>query len=273
MGVIIILLISPVLLSGIITSGCPLYPSSFLCLDLPWSVTPANVQNVVAKTHQWTKWYGSSPAGGNSWLWLLWRWFENDKLNKITAFLIACSSLAAVDILRYSIKQRCHGLISVLAIGFSGIGFVMLTSPLFRFSVSYALIIPVLYLSIKGHRLLQHRALVADQQLAFKPLSHTLQKGVQAIPWLLVSLLIGSSLRHNTLHLLVPPPLQTALTIKQQTNDIKYLSPQQGEVCWSTPIPCAFKVTPDIKLRDPAKGIGGGFIRQTLKPPNSHHGG
>jgi hypothetical protein len=272
-GVIIILLISPVLLSGVITSGCPLYPSSFLCLDLPWSVSSTYVQDVVAKTHQWTKWYGNSPAGGNSWLWLLWQWFENDKLNKITAFLIACSSLAAIDILSYSIKQRCYSLIFVLAIGFSGIGFVMVTSPLFRFSVSYALIIPVLYLSIKGHQLLQQRVLVGDRRLAFKPLSHTFQQGFQVTLWLLVSLLIGSSLRNNTFYLLVPPPLQTSLANQQQTNDIKYLSPKQGEVCWSTPLPCAFKVTPDIRLRDPARGISRGFVRQTLKQFNAHDRG
>jgi hypothetical protein len=226
---------------------------------------------VVEGTHQWKNWYGDSPTERNLWIWLLWRWFEDDKLNKVTAFLIAGSSFAALDILGYSIKQQQHSLIPVLAIGFSGIGFVMLTSPLFRFSVSYALIIPVLSLSINGHRFLQQRILTADRLLACKSWFYRFQPVIQVMPWLLVSLLIGSSLRYDTFYLLVPPPLQASLTTKQQTNDIEYFSPQQDEVCWSTPLPCAFKVTPDIKLRDPARGISGGFIRQTSKPLDSRH--
>ncbi|MBW4517921.1 MAG: hypothetical protein KME11_22175 [Timaviella obliquedivisa GSE-PSE-MK23-08B] len=263
-GTIVTLLILPALLSGVITSGCPLYPSSLLCLDLPWSVASTNVQKVVEGTHQWSNWYGDSPTGSNLWIWLLWQWFEDDKLNKVTAFLIASSSLAALNILGYSIKQpHHHRLIPVLAIGFSGIGFIMLTSPLFRFSISYTLVIPVLYLSINGHRFLQQKILAADRLVAFKPLSRKFQQMIQVIPWLLVSWLISSSLKYDTFYLLVPPPLQESLTTKQQINDINYFSPREDEFCWSTPLPCAFKVAPDIKLRDPARGISGGFIRQT----------
>ncbi|MEQ8963577.1 MAG: hypothetical protein RLP02_37675, partial [Coleofasciculus sp. C2-GNP5-27] len=37
-GAITLLILSPMVLYSLTTSGCPLYPSTFMCLDLPWSV-------------------------------------------------------------------------------------------------------------------------------------------------------------------------------------------------------------------------------------------
>ncbi|MEQ9482407.1 hypothetical protein [Coleofasciculus sp. F4-SAH-05] len=51
---IVILLLSPMVLYSLTTSGCPLYPSTFMCLDLPWSVS---IEKAVKETQPIKFWW------------------------------------------------------------------------------------------------------------------------------------------------------------------------------------------------------------------------
>ncbi|MGK7924876.1 MAG: hypothetical protein AB4290_06400 [Spirulina sp.] len=81
-----------------------------------------------------------------------------------------------------------------------------------------------------------------------------------------------------SLNLIFPPRLENQNQmpfLRKQVNDISYLAPNinylyeespgfiRGEDrCWNAPIPCTPYLThPNIRLRDPQKGLAGGFVR------------
>ncbi|NET82419.1 MAG: hypothetical protein F6J94_10885 [Moorea sp. SIO1F2] len=67
-----------------------------------------------------------------------------------------------------------------------------------------------------------------------------------------------------TFRLIITPHLMTSDLVKKQVNGINYFSPQDispedYELCWSAKLPCAFELEDNIQLRDPNRGIKGGF--------------
>jgi hypothetical protein len=60
---------------------------------------------------------------------------------------------------------------------------------------------------------------------------------------------------------LLPPQIQRISFEKKQVNDITYFSPVQNVLCWATQLPCSVNVSPNVKLRNSAEGIAGGFVR------------
>ncbi|NJR48757.1 MAG: hypothetical protein HC780_03545 [Leptolyngbyaceae cyanobacterium CSU_1_3] len=133
-GAIVGFLLSPMLISGTLTSGCPLYPATALCLDLPWSPPAQAVQQIAANTHNWTTWYGTPPSGTHPWLWAIGQWFNTSPKEKVTVAIILGAIGSAIYVLKthfFKAQALRRGEVWVAAMGILGITFLMLTSPFF----------------------------------------------------------------------------------------------------------------------------------------------
>lgn len=260
-----LLLLSPMLLYGIITSGCPLYPSTFLCLDLPWSPSAQAVKRIAESTHGWTNWYGEPPPAAPSWLWLLWQWLTSNKLNAVMGLLIAISAFCAlvigVNLIR---KNQITRQFWILALAASGIAFLMMTAPFFRFGLGYLILLPAFTIAACCNNYLGNRLFRLEKRLILGHHLRNLPKIKPIVALFLSAFALVLSIHRGGLErLLLPPQIAKVEFVQKQTNDILYLSPKQpGELCWAADLPCAFQLEETVKLRDPAKGIGAGFVQK-----------
>ncbi|HEY9607562.1 MAG TPA: hypothetical protein V6C85_38610 [Allocoleopsis sp.] len=291
---IVCLLLLPMLGFGIITSGCPLYPSSLMCLDLPWSLGVQNAKEMSEVIQNWARWTGSTPANANDWNWL-WHWLNSEKQ---ATFLIILSILSTVGIARASNKNQVSGQNYVLALGGLGIAFMMYGAPSLRFGLGYLCVLPAFFLaahckigspgraiavlvisgvsnvwlglSTTGLAILG--ATVISFLLIWFDLSKINHKFLLTVIFFLISIVplrMFLASPNLQLHLLLPPQMQTphpTEVLNRQVNDIKYIvlphSSSQDQ-CWAAELPCTPGLSyENIELRDPERGIGGGFIRK-----------
>jgi len=292
---IILLLMVPMLGFGMITSGCPLYPSSLMCLDLPWSVGEKNAKVMSTIILNWARWLGPAPANANSWNWL-GHWIKGERA---AFFLIICSILSSVGISRASNNIQAHIKKYILLLGGFGITFMMYGAPSLRFGLGYFCILPALLmgaycniispflvtavtiilgtliyslwlgLSKTGLALVGTTVIVSVVAWFYSRKKNN--KNFLRVPLVLICLiylkffLINSNKQQ---HFFLPPKLLTpnpTELIHRQTNDIKYVvstvTAGEGQ-CWAAELPCTPTLIPeDIKLRDPEGGIGKGFRR------------
>jgi hypothetical protein len=260
---ITLLLLLPVFISGIITSGCPLYPSSLLCVDLPWTPTPQAVKRLIEDTRGWGTWFGSPPPGSIPILWLFWQWFSASVLNKAIIFLIIISTLFTIYVIRALMASRMRGQFWILALGVSGTTFMMLKAPIIRFGLGYLILIPALSLAIFCQSQLDNILPALAQKFTSHNLFRTLRQLGIVVPLFIATLIFVSSSKNSVQsRLILPPPLQKVEVLQKQVNDVKYFSPKSPkELCWSAELPCTpFDVKNDVRLRDPSRGIQAGFI-------------
>ncbi|XQQ05451.1 MAG: LIC_10190 family membrane protein [Leptolyngbya sp. IPPAS B-1204] len=139
------LLLVPFFLSGIITSGCPLYPSGAFCLDLPWSPDLETSESIAKSTHGWISWYGTPPEGVSPLAWALGHWFKEFG-NKVMVALIVSTIAAAIYLL---VGKNRHRVVSrwLIALAVTGIVFFLFTAPFNRFVLPYLFIVPALAIS------------------------------------------------------------------------------------------------------------------------------
>lgn len=256
--VLTIILLLPFLTSNILTSGCPLYPSSAFCLNLPWSISREVVATAALNTHQWNPMYQLLIL--NRGIDVLLEWVKHDKLNLIVAILISISFVFIIYGLIKSEIRQTSGYVEVLILSIVEIVFLFITAPFFRFAIGYLLLVPCLNISIlittKWHH---HYVLLLSRikQIMFFNLKRA--------SWLFLPfasvLLIISSITHIVSYdqFLLPPPLKKVSVVQKQVNDVTYYSPVK-DLCWSTQIPCAFEVK-NIRLRNHLKGLKAGFIK------------
>ncbi len=273
---LVILMLSPMVVGNLLTSGCPMYPGHVLCMAMPWSPAPASLESAAIITHGWTTWYGTPPAGANPWLWSLGQWFMTSPKEKITALgmvlgLTIALGLAVKGLRRSGLRGVVlrldrQGEAWLCGMGVLGLAFVMANSPFFRFSAPYIVLLMAIGLARLLVRLLPLYRLKSSVSSVK---SSKLSKPVIALSLALVALCLAL----ESQSLLVPPPMQfSALWLQKETNGIVYRSPKSGDVkeetvphkdmCWTAEIPCAYRITSDIYLRDPDQGIAGGFVRR-----------
>jgi len=257
---IILLLMSPMLISSTITSGCPLYPSSLLCFDLPWSVPAQTVQKIAATTHGWTTWFNPSGNGTNI-FWLLGQWFRYSKLNKVMAALIAISILSILYVWQSVKTYQIRGYLWLIALGVAGMTFLMMTAPAFRFGLGYLILLPILPIAIYC-RAKVGRVLPIVQKFRAAYYSSKLHRIQVLLLLFVVSLTLVSLTKQGMQErLLLPPQLSKVAVLEKKVNDVTYFSPP-GKLCWASELPCTFRPQEGIKLRDAAHGLQAGFVRQ-----------
>jgi hypothetical protein len=257
---LMVLLLTPFLAASVLTSGCPLYPSSAFCLNLPWAIPRQAAAATARGTHGWAPWSFSSLSNQNFGS-LLFQWISSNKLNLAMAIFI----ILAIGFTLYGLAvpklRRTPGYIWTILLSTSGIGFLWITAPFFRFALGYLILLPALSTAILLQASLFWDRLNFPQQIVnFVRLLNTrraISLNLSFISAFVIILALAYSIQHT--QILLPPPLKKVQFTQKQINDISYRSPV-NDVCWSTEIPCAFKPE-KIRLRDPAHRLQAGFIR------------
>jgi len=250
-SILSILLILPSLLYAVKVSGCPLFPSGILCLDLPWAYTSESAHQISQIIRDWARWTEPTPVGANQWNWLP-MWVEREMQATIQVLL---SLITVLVLMKYRYKLADYAFIFLL--GGIGITFMMLQAPTWRFGLGYLTVIPALGIALLLSKV-HHKILNFSKRL--KSVSKYLANPVMWIMLLVVWIMI---FRQRAINWLVPPPLkQPEILLTKETDGIKYTIPQNDDRCWSAPIPC----TPEdlenrVKLLRPDMGIAGGFAK------------
>jgi hypothetical protein len=262
------LLLFPLLMQGIISCGCPFYPASPFCLDLPWAfpleIARKNLQSVI----EHGRWCGiKPPAHANSFNWLP-HWIQNAPFS---AFLVFCSLIATLIIIR---KWRTskpglplnYRLAAIL--GWIGIVLMLLSSPIARYGLGF--LASIISLSLIDLKAKHGRSTLLPMTFLLLFFLLTDRK---------TQLFSDEYLRNGLFkkdffyELLIQPPLLKAETLrnnklqKEQINGINfYLRDQaewdeEGSFCWSSPLPCTWKNRAEnLKLLQEDKGLSGGFM-------------
>lgn len=274
-SLLVISLLSPFFVAEILVSGCPLYPSTFACLSLPWTPEALNLQTLAAASQGWNTWFGSPPAEANSTLWLLRAWFNSNASSKLITLLILLSICSLIHFLVFSRAQLSRALIWLIILGISGTTFIMLQVPLFRLGMSYVLLLPILssalllnngfnyccnyWLNSNTCQVLTHRFYSVFKPLQFKKQTLSLS-GVALVG----AIMLGHQAHQATGYSFwLPPPLPVATLKIAKLNGITYAVVQdQGGKCWATQPPCVWELPVKVYLRDRTRGIRGGFTAQ-----------
>jgi hypothetical protein len=259
---IVAIILTPLLIFGWLTSGCPLYPSGILCLDLPWSLPQDIGDDARAQIHGWQLWFGSPPEG-TPWLpWVFREWLFLSITNKLL-ILLGLISLVATGFLlrrwwRSPARAVIRGPIWVSALGLFGSAFALILSPLIRFGLGYLILIPAMAIAWLGHAWIEPR-------WARLPVARmTLSGRSRAVALVLLGIIGLVTLSRGRSHLLLPPPLPSVPLTPNQVHDVVYVHPVRvGEdLCWDAPNPCALgPLDLEIRLRHPEAGLAGGLER------------
>ncbi|MGB3292287.1 MAG: hypothetical protein WBB01_04730 [Phormidesmis sp.] len=264
-GSLMLLLLLPFLASEVLVSGCPLYPSTTACLDLPWTLPTAATQNLAESTHGWGRWFGQPPSGANRSLWLIQKWFNNNPSNRLIVVLILASVCSMIHQLTALTTRKLrlsefYSLFWLMALAVVGTAFMLLKAPMFRFGMSYVLLLPILSISFLCDAGAQRKSGYLLTKYPLRPL-RKLEHSLLFIGVFWAVALSGQSYSGLSDRLLIAPPLPAVALQVQKSNQITYFVSQDNrERCWSADLPCVSSIRPDVKLRNPTVGIRGGFI-------------
>jgi hypothetical protein len=254
---LIAILLLPNALFSITTSGCPLYPSKFMCVDLPWSVSEQIIVNETSKITGL-----DVPSGDKNYLFIAlqkrFAWFKSSIKLQAMLLLLVTSLILSIQILRTSNNSRTSEQNWIIALGILGIAFVYIKIPLLRFAFGYLVVIPSLFLARYGFVRGEKNFLLSRlfKLIEFARVKQFARLG--AIGLAVVSLAIAG----GQSRLVLPSKLPSFGLISARVNDVDYTYPANWtNKCWITKLPCSeVGIKNNIKLRDPAKGIEAGFI-------------
>lgn len=249
---LIFILLLPNALFSIKTSGCPIYPSQIMCLNLPWTM---NTEIIKTENDQIIG-MEKIAADSNPIMELIqkrWKWFKSSIKMQITVFLYGLSLILGILIIRQknlSLKSTQNWLVFL---GILGTSFIMIVVPLIRFGMGYFLLIPSLF----GANYCYHKKYQFKINI-FKQIHQPIKK----FSWLIITIILlisGASNLEN--RLLFPAKLLESTLIKAQNNDVEYTYPADFYLrCWGAELPCAaLPIKSNIQLRDANKGIKAGF--------------
>jgi len=245
-------LVLPSLLYATKVSGCPLFPSGVLCLDLPWAFSSEEASNVSKIIREWARWGGATPADANWWNWLP-DWSVR-QLQATIQILLSVITLIVLISSKHQVLDRDS--LFILILGGVGITFMMVMAPDWRFGLGYLTVIPALGFALLLSKSYDKTIISIDR------LSSTLKYLTKPALWIMLLIIWSVIFRERTINWLVPLPLrQPEILITKEIDGLKYTMPTNGDDrCWSATIPC----TPEdldnrVKLLRPEMGIAGGF--------------
>jgi hypothetical protein len=296
---IITLILSSFFIVQIIASGCPLYPSSLMCIDLPWTIGDEKIRAVSDQIKKAAQWSTIAPPAGNSWAWL-GRWFIIEKFQTALIFLCIISLILLIKKSRQKYLQEA---LWPLLVGVLGCCFAMIFGPTWRYTLGYLAVINGISLSLycdntyinnflnrinsnnKNFYKIMPVLFLLLLSIAIPSIS-VMKNKLKALNYL--KLEINEAIKkgdltaniHSWENLILPPRiLNFQLTIKdadkysfavsdlefinQEVNNISYLKPINSYQCWDAPLPCSQLLTyENIRLRDKTGDICKGFIRE-----------
>jgi hypothetical protein len=258
---LVILLLIPFGIAQILTSGCPLFPSNLLCVSAPFALSSETSQIVATLTHDWTNWYGASFDQPNSLFTGFLNWLNDNFTNQLILVLGVIAGLIGIWVIRWSRKEVFPGVVWVLLIQMTSLVFHAATTLFFRFMFPSLALIPALLIAMYGMKVINPGILSIRQSI--HPNGFRLNQVWTPVALFIITVSLVIVVTANVTSLFLPPPLRSPIVILKQVNDFFYFAPQRFEdLCWSTQIPCAFEIEPDVHLRDPEQGVRAGFVRR-----------
>jgi hypothetical protein len=289
------LMVTPVMVSGMITSGCPFYPAPFLCFESPWSVGAELAGKVNTINQNYERWTQYTPPDNTNWL-IPWAKRNPD----FVIFIIVCLIGCFVAVFSSGLKDTT-GRFWILAIAALGIIFVFSTVPARRLALGYfalppalvaprfrkiafplILIIPLIFQADMHTRPINFALLLFSISVyvyllfaknsflqSFAPSGFIVIAAFFPIKALLTPAISNVSANvANRSFWLVPPAVEKSeleIWANKQVNDFKYIQserPYPDGRCWASDLPCTpWLLHENIKLRDPKRGLGAGVVR------------
>jgi hypothetical protein len=288
----------PFMVVSIVTTGCPLYPSPLLCTDLPWSLGAERALAITLNLIEWARWGGPTPAGATAFNWILPWNVGGTKYYFRSALLLL--SFISLSFLFTSFVRRKGIYINkyAIAIGVTGITFMVLGSPALHYGLGYLAVLPGLLIGINFqlfNSLIERSGKLRKYAPVFLVSVLVCLVGIRyVIPNKDQKLLYGRDkdilykainekrvqLDDNPyFNLILPPKLLNVLLIaepitretvdiqsmnitKNGAEDVKYFRPRiADELCWDSPLPCADSILKNVKLRNKEEGIKAGFVK------------
>jgi hypothetical protein len=247
--------------AGVITSGYPLFPSTFLGFPTDWKIDPASVKRTSDLIRSWPRWPGHDPAfvlAGWGWLrpWSAQVW-QTGRIDVILPFALFLVAACAVTIL--SVALRSHerplwplylGLLPLLA----GLLFWFYVSPDPRFVYGLFWLLPLAvlcpYVMNEGSPGWKRGAILILLAMMCLPLALQLGPPFVAHPKSII-------LQSLTFSRTGWQPIKTAALEEKATDQgLKIYIPVPAKLerhespqCWDSPLPSAPYFNPDLQLR------------------------
>src|SRR5215212_4724155 len=70
-GASVALMLLPTVAYGVVTSGCPLFPSKLLCVEVPWSVGAGQAEHLTRVIRNWSRWESTGLHWKDDWSWVV----------------------------------------------------------------------------------------------------------------------------------------------------------------------------------------------------------
>ena len=261
----IFLLLLPMILFGVITSGCPLYPSTAMCLDTPWLITKQQAIEEASEVQFWWKLVDEDVSGVTFLLLGFLRWLQGSINSQMMIALLVASFVLSFWILRTAEHGNNRGYIWLIGIGFLGMSFIMIKGPLIRFGLGYFILVSSLSLAHYGLFQLTKMKLGVARLFSFvfrggRP-SKLIPLGFLLLLGFTTATVDSGDVQAR---LILPLELPIAPIEARQVNDVKYVYPLYPyyKACWGAKLPCAPEpIENNIKLRNPSQGLGAGFVQ------------
>jgi hypothetical protein len=287
------LLVVPFFAANLVSSGCPVFPGTLMCVGSPWGVDKAAAQVYASYTRDSSRWSGTPvPAGATTWNWIPVWLAQKDKL----ALLVFCSA-CLIGFIALRGWRRDKSFLWVLALLLSGMAFFFVYGPNPRFATGCFALCPALFAAVVGPGLeswIRRSRFITWYEWTGRLSLASVFFGMAALLALLIGLsdlkmtrkvkatvrlpiLSDSRLVHR---LLMPPAVARFsgdLIIMEnrymdriegleltpgQSNGIEYWRTLSAEQCWAVSPPCLPEsLRGDIRLRRPDRGFLSGFIR------------
>lgn len=261
-----ILLLSPLMIVSVMTSGCPFYPSSALCMDVPWRVSTEVASRAIEIIRIWDHNFGDVPPGANRFFLQFWEWLKFARFNVVMLLLLVMSALVMVPTFRAANKQKVYGTPWLFGCSFIGMIFILIRAPMIRFGLGYFVMVPAVATAVLGTAYLAKYHWQLPQYFSRGTIYRPLSKSVFVGVGLMAALIIFQPDIQSRLFL--PPAMPTNRVEPRQSNDVRFVTPvsDNSVKCWAAPIPCTPYGNLSIRLRDPSQGIKAGFLPGEVSP-------
>lgn len=263
---------------SVVTSGCPLFPTPYLCTDLPWSYGSGNASFLSNYISDYNKWEGLPvPPDANSFNWIWFKLGESNPLFKKSLLLALLVVNVVCGVLLYVRRNRINqqALIFTSLLAASGIVFTFLKLYLLRFGLGFFLVLPAL---VSASLLLDLSRIQSDGMIRLRNFRMPLLFGVAVLSiapiaadfkesrlsWAPPEVVIKDLLEHAPSLLVWPEPSVQGVVQLHRGNDFNYYQPVQQSplsLCWNAPLPCSRHELRGIWLRDENESFSGGFVK------------
>ena len=235
-------------LRGILTSGCPVYPSTLGCIKASWSVPTELVKNVANVIYSWARLPREAPEKVlSSWNWLE-PWFHTEILGNKSLFVYPlitaglCLILCVFASIRGSHLKTMNKYLFLLPLPIlMGLVFWFFTAPSVRFAQALVLMLPIVSVVILTSVLERSGKLGIGVLIAlFLVVNLNIAWAVWERPQPLTEISIRSFRAVKTVRL-----------IKRTTlSGLEVFSPKKDDQCWDSELPCTPEFREELEFDD-----------------------